>query len=189
MRLIVGISGASGVIMGYKLLQVLHALPEVETHLIITAGAKENFRCETKRSISEVEQLATVVHDNANLAATISSGSFVTDGMIVLPCSMKTVAGIAAGFAENLLLRAADVCLKENRRVVLIPREMPLSRIHLRNIKEAADCGCTIIPPMLTFYNGSDTIEKQIDHIIGKILQQFGLNYPNFIPWKTKVSS
>ncbi|MCR5756531.1 MAG: UbiX family flavin prenyltransferase [Selenomonas sp.] len=184
MRIIIGISGASGVIMGYELLKVLKNFDNVETHLVITEGAAENFRCETNLTLAEVKALSDVVHDNRNMAAAISSGSFVTDGMIILPCSMKTVAGIAAGFAENLLLRAADVCLKENRRVVIVPREMPLSRIHLRNIKEIADYGCVVIPPMLTFYNGADTVEKQIQHIIGKILRQFGLEYKAFVPWQ-----
>lgn len=108
----------------------------------------------------------------------------MTDGMIIIPASMKTVAGIASGFAENLLLRAADVCLKENRKVVLVPREMPLSRIHLRNIRECADNGCIIVPPMLTFYNGADSLEQQIDHIIGKILMQFGIEYQKFVAWQ-----
>ena len=187
MRLIIGISGASGVIMGYKLLQVLQKFPEVETHLVISEGAAENFRYETRLELAEIQSLATVVYDNRNLGAKISSGSFVTDGMIILPCSMKTVAGIAAGYAANLLLRAADVCLKENRRLVLVPREMPLSRLHLRNIKEAADYGSIIIPPMLTFYNGADTVDKQIDHIIGKVLRQFGLEYQSFVPWQPEA--
>lgn len=184
MRLIIGISGASGVIMGHYLLKVLKRFPQVETHLIITEGAAKNFACETEIPLTEVEALADVVYNNKNLAASISSGSFKTDGMIILPCSMKTVAGIVSGFADNLLLRAADVCLKEGRKVVISPREMPLSRIHLRNIKEAADYGCVVVPPMLTFYNGSNSVEKQIQHIIGKILRQFGLEYDRFVEWK-----
>lgn len=184
MRLIVGVSGASGVVMGYQLLKALRQLPEIEIHLVITEGAVKNFECETNIKISQLVELADFAHSNKNLAASISSGSFVTDGMIIIPASMKTVAGIASGFAENLLLRAADVCLKENRRVVLVPREMPLSRIHLRNIKECADNGCVIVPPMLTFYNGSDSLEQQIDHIIGKILMQFGIEYKKFVAWR-----
>ena len=184
MRLIVGISGASGVIMGYYLLKVLHEMPEIETHLVISEGAAKNFAYETELSLDEVRALADVVHDNRNMAASISSGSFKTDGMIVVPCSMKTVSGIANGFAENLLLRAADVCLKEGRKVVIVPREMPMSRIHLRNIKEAADYGCIVVPPVLTFYNGADTVEKQIQHIVGKILMQFHISYRDFVPWQ-----
>ena len=184
MRLIVGVSGASGVVMGYQMLKALRQLPEIEIHLVITEGAVKNFECETNIKISQLVELADFAHSNKNLAASISSGSFVTDGMIIIPASMKTVAGIASGFAETLLLRAADVCLKENRRVVLVPREMPLSRIHLRNIKECADNGCVIVPPMLTFYNGSDSLEQQIDHIIGKILMQFGIEYKKFVAWR-----
>ena len=146
MRLIVGISGASGVILGYEMLKALKLLPDCEVHLVVTEGAVKNFECET-----DVCALADVVHSNKNMAASISSGSFKTDGMIVIPCSMKTVAGIAAGYADNLLLRSADVCLKEGRKVVIVPREMPLSRLHLRNIKEASDYGCVVVPPMISF--------------------------------------
>ena len=184
MRLIIGISGASGVIMGYYLLQALKQFPELETHLIITEGAIKNFECETDLKLEQVTALATYVHSNKNLAANISSGSFKTDGMIIMPCSMKTLAGIVSGYADNLLLRAADVCLKENRKVVLVPREMPLSRIHLRNLKDAADLGCGIVPPMLTFYNHSNSVEKQIQHIIGKVLMQLGLDYQGFVAWE-----
>lgn len=182
-RLIVGISGASGVIMGYRLLQVLHDLPEVETHLVITEGAVRNFALETELPLADVQKLADVVYDNQDLAAPIASGTFTTAGMLIMPCSMASVAGIASGFATNLLLRAADVCIKEERRLVLVPRETPLSRLHLRNLTAAADYGCTIIPPMFTFYNGAATVNQQIDHIIGKCLQKFGITYANFRPW------
>ena len=138
---------------------------------------------ESKIPIEKLTALADVVHDEKNMAASISSGSFVTDGMIVMPCSMKTLAGIAAGYADTLIIRAADVCLKEGRKVVLVPREMPLNRVHLRNLKEVADAGCTIVPPLLTFYNGARTIEDQINHIVGKILMQFGIAYDKFVPW------
>lgn len=186
MRIIVGITGASGVIMGYYLLKALKNIPDIETHLIITEGAALTFPYETDIPLADVKALADVVHDNRNMAASISSGSFKTDGMVIIPCSMKTVAGIVSGFADNLLLRAADVCLKEGRKVVIVPREMPMSRIHLRNIKEAADYGCVVVPPVLTFYNGADTVEKQIQHIIGKILMQFNLDYEAFVPWTGK---
>lgn len=184
MRLIVGISGASGVVLGYHLLKALKAYPECETHLVISEGARLTFGHETDLKVEDVEKLADFVHDNKNIAASISSGSFKTDGMIVIPCSMKTLSGIAAGYAENLLIRAVDVCLKENRKVVLVPREMPFGKIHLRNMKEASDLGCVIIPPILTFYNNPKTIEDQINHIIGKILMQFGLDYKKFIAWE-----
>ena len=184
MRLIIGITGASGVVMGCQLLTELQAFPHVETHLVMTAGAQETLRYETDLSLADVTRLATCTYDNLNLAARIASGSFHTDGMVVVPCSMKTAAGIVHGFAENLLLRAADVSLKEGRKVVLVPREMPLSRIHLRNLQAAADYGCVIIPPVLTFYNGADTVEKQVQHILGKVLMQFGLELPGFVPWE-----
>ncbi len=188
MRLIIGISGASGVIMGYELLQALRPMPDIETHLVLTDGAVETFGYETSLDPEEIRAAADITYDIGNLGAAISSGSFRTDGMVILPCSMKTLAGIVSGFSDNLLLRAADVCLKESRRLILVPREMPLSRIHLRNLKEAADCGCTILPPMLTFYGERNTIRQQTDHIIGKILQQFGISYSEFRPWQGNFS-
>lgn len=184
MRLIVGISGASGVIMGYYMLKALKQIPGMEVHLVVTEGATKTFEYETDLTMDEVTAWADVVHSNKNMAANISSGSFKTDGMIIIPCSMKTVSGIASGFATNLLLRAADVCIKESRKVVIVPREMPMSKIHLRNIKKAADYGCIVVPPLLTFYNGSNSVEKQIHHIIGKILMQFGVAYKEFIAWE-----
>ena len=183
MRLIVGVSGASGVILGYYVLKALRQITDIEVHLVMTEGAKATLQYESTITVEEMEGLADVVHDSKNMAATISSGSFKTDGMIVVPCSMKSVAGMVCGFADNLLLRAADVCFKENRKVVLVPREMPLSRIHLRNLTTLAEYGCTIIPPLLTFYNDSNSVEKQINHIVGKILMQFGFESKNFIPW------
>ena len=182
MRIIVGISGASGVAMGYALLKALRAA-KVETHLVVTEAAVRTLACETPLRMEDLTGLADAVYDPGDMAARIASGSFVTDGMIVVPCSMKTLAGIVSGYADNLLLRAADVCLKEGRKVVLVPRETPLSLVHLRNLKEAAEIGCVVVPPMLTFYGGADTIEKQIDHIIGKIFLRFGLNYKNGTSW------
>ena len=133
MRIIVGISGASGVVMGYEMLKALRMQEDCEIHLVITQGAIENFKYETDMEIKEVMKLADYCYDDKNMAASISSGSFRTDGMIVIPCSMKTVSAIANGYGANLLVRAVDVCIKESRRVVLVPREMPLSRIHLDN--------------------------------------------------------
>lgn len=184
MRLIVGISGASGVILGYHMLKALKVYPEFETHLVISEGARVTFGLETNLKIEDVEKMANYVHSNKNLAASISSGSFKTSGMIVMPCSMKTLSGIATGYAENLLIRAVDVCLKENRKVVLVPREMPLGKLHIKNLKEVSDLGCIIVPPMLTFYNNPQTLEEQINHIIGKVLMQFGLDHKKFIAWE-----
>lgn len=183
MRIIVGVSGATGVEMSYYLMRALRSIEECKIHLVMSSGAKVTWNLESKIPIEKLTALADVVHDEKNMAASISSGSFVTDGMIVMPCSMKTLAGIAAGYADTLIIRAADVCLKEGRKVVLVPREMPLNRVHLRNLKEVADAGCTIVPPLLTFYNGARTIEDQINHIVGKILMQFGIAYDKFVPW------
>lgn len=184
MRLIVGISGASGVILGYYMLKALRQIPNVETHAIITEGAALNFSCETDLTLDEVKAQADVVHDNTNLGASISSGSFKTDGMIIIPCSMKSLSGIANGYADNLLNRAADVCLKENRKIVVVPREMPFNRVHLKNMSQLAEYGVSIIPPLLTFYNNSNSVEKQIQHIIGKVLMQFDIDYKEFVPWE-----
>lgn len=183
LKLIVGLSGASGVIMGFRLLETLRRTAECETHLIVTESAKHTWELETEQDISTLYALADRVYDPNDLSAPISSGSYRTDGMIVLPCSMKTLAGIVSGYADNLLLRAADVCLKENRRLVVCPRETPLSRVHLRNLYAAAEAGCTVIPPMLTFYNRPMTVDDQIDHVIGKALAQFGLVPETFRAW------
>lgn len=184
MRLIVGISGASGVALGYYLLKALRRQENVETHLVITAGAIKNFAHETTLDVAAVRAEADVCYSDSNLAAAISSGSFVTDGMIVAPCSMKTLSGIVNSYDANLLVRAADVCLKEGRKVVLLPREMPLNRSHLRNLSRAAEDGCVIIPPMLTFYNNAQHLDEQVNHVIGKVLMQFGMKHAQFIPWQ-----
>jgi 4-hydroxy-3-polyprenylbenzoate decarboxylase len=187
MRMIVGITGASGVILGVRLLQELRRHEQCEVHLIVTQNAKLTLKFETDIAEAELLSLADFYYDERNLAALIASGSFVTDGMIVVPCSMKTLSAISVGYAENLLVRAVDVCLKENRRVVLVPREMPFGKIHLKNMYRAADLGCTIIPPMLTFYNAPRTIEDEISHVVGKVLLQFGITPHSFHPWKGEI--
>ena len=184
MRLIVGISGATGACMGLRLLQALATFDDVETYLVVSEGAKMTIRSENAGALEEYEALADRVFDSHDLAVCISSGSYKTDGMIVIPCSMKSLSAIAHSYGDNLLTRAADVCLKEGRKVVLVPREMPLSKSHIRNLYLAADNGCAIIPPMLTFYNDCPTTDAQVDHIIGKILAQFGLEYAPFKPWE-----
>ena len=178
MRLIVGISGASGVVIAVDLLRRLREIEDVETHLIVTEGAELTIKHETNFDLYAVKQLADVVYNVNEMDASIASGSFLTDGMVIVPCSMKTVAGIASGYAENLLLRAADVCIKERRKLIVVPREIPFSRIHLRNMLELADNGVIILPPLMTFYNVPSTIQQQIDHIVGKILKQFNLPSP-----------
>lgn len=182
MRLIVGISGASGATLGIEMLRQLKACG-VETHLVVSEGGIKTIESETSYTLGDVQALADHHYDDANLGARISSGSYMTDGMIVAPCSMKSVSAIANAYDANLLVRAADVCLKENRRVVLLPREMPLNKAHLRNLELCADYGCTIIPPMLTFYNRPTTVQEQVVHIVGKTLMQFGLSIDGFKPW------
>lgn len=183
MRIIVGVTGASGVIMSYHLLKALRQIDDCEIHLIVSEGGKKNWDMEVDMPFEALTSLADVVHSDKNMAATISSGSYKTDGMIVIPCSMKTLAGVAAGYAENLIVRSVDVCLKENRKVVLVTREMPFSKVHLRNMKEAADNGCAIVSPVLTFYNGALTLVEQINHVVGKVMMQFGIDHSSFVPW------
>jgi len=186
MKIVLGISGASGAILGVRLLQALQEFPVVETHVVISALGAQTLAYETGLTAAEVREMAQQSYEADDLFAPIASGSFASAGMIVCPCSMKTVAAICQGLSDSLLLRAADVCLKENRRLVLVPREMPLSRVHLRNLSAAAELGCTIIPPLLTFYNQPRTVEDHIDHIVGKVLAQFGLRYSRFQPWEGK---
>jgi 4-hydroxy-3-polyprenylbenzoate decarboxylase len=175
MRLIVGISGASGVIYGIRLLEALRAMPDVETHLIVSKGAKINIALETDWLLKDVEGLADVVHSDRNLAASVSSGSFQTAGMIIAPCSMKTLSGVVNAYADNLLVRAADVILKEHRRLVLVPRESPLHVGHTRLLHEAASMGAIICPPMPAFYTAPRTVADIVDHSVGRILDLFGL--------------
>ena len=184
MRIIIGISGASGVIMGKKLMETIKAETDWEIHLVVSDSAVHTWELECSEDIETLYSLADVSYDPYDMAAAISSGSFVTGGMIVLPCSMKTLAGIVSGYTDNLLLRAADVCMKEGRKLVLCPRETPLGKVHLRNLHEASQLGCTIVPPVLTFYSGAETLDEQINHVIGKILLQFGLVPKNFRQWE-----
>jgi 4-hydroxy-3-polyprenylbenzoate decarboxylase len=176
MRLIVGISGASGVIYGIRLLEVLKAHSDVETHLVISNGGKLNISLETSRDVKQVESLASVVHSDQNLAATIASGSFRTDGMIVAPCSMKTLSGIVNSYADTLMVRAADVVLKECRRLVLVPREMPLHQGHCRLLHEASRMGAVIAPPMPAFYNEPQSVDDIVNHSVGRLLDLFGID-------------
>lgn len=182
-KIIIGISGADGVCLGVRALELLHAVEDVETHLVMTSAAEKNLELAGYK-VQEVYALADHSYDKDDMAAKISSGSFLTEGMLVVPCSMKSLAALACGYTDNLLQRAVDVCLKENRRVVIIPREMPLGRIHLRNLLTASELGCTIVPPVLTFYNNPATIQDHIDHILAKALLQFGIILPTFKPWE-----
>ena len=184
MRLIIGISGASGAIMGVELLRELSRKWRVETHLVMTDSALLTLKSETSLNPDSVYALASAVYDNHNMGAKIASGSFAADGMIIMPCSMKTTAGIVSGYSDNLLLRAADVCLKEQRKLVIVPRESPLSVIHLRNLKKAAKAGCVVMPPVLTFYDNANTVEKQIRNIVGRTLLQFGFEVDGRAEWQ-----
>lgn len=176
MRLIVGISGASGVIYGIRLLEVLRELQEVETHLVMSSTGRMNIPIETDYAAKDVEDLADVVHKPNDIAATISSGSFRTDGMIVAPCSMKTLSGIVNSYTDNLLSRAADVVLKERRKLVLVPRESPLHAGHCRLLHEAAQMGIVIAPPMPAFYNRPHSVDDIVNHSVGRILDIFDLD-------------
>ncbi len=176
MRLIVGISGASGVIYGIRMLEVLKDQPEVETHLVISNGGKLNITLETHWDVKDVEALADEVHSDQNLAATIASGSFKTDGMVVAPCSMKTLSGIVNSYADTLVVRAADVVLKENRPLVLMPRETPLHTGHCRLLHEASLMGISIAPPMPAFYNKPQSVDDIINHNVGRVLDLIGVD-------------
>lgn len=183
-RLIVGISGASGVVYGVRALQVLQALPDVETHLILSAAAKRTLVEETDWSPDAVEALADVVHSHRDIGASVASGSFRTAGMLVAPCSIKTLAGIAHSYADNLLVRAADVCLKERRPLVLMVREMPLHLGHLELMAQAARCGAIVAPPVPAFYNRPRTLDDIVDHAVGKALDLFGIEHALLKRWK-----
>src|SRR5689334_3461261 len=182
-RLIVGISGASGVIYGVRLLQALKPLP-VETHLVMTRTAEVTLAHETKMKVSDVRRLADVAYPIGDLAAAISSGSFQTIGMIVAPCSMRSLGEIAHGISSNLLTRAADVVLKERRRLVLVARETPLHTIHLRNLVTVSELGAIVAPPMPAFYNKPKTLDDVIDHTVGRLLDLFGFDTGKVKRWR-----
>ncbi|MEU6125799.1 non-oxidative hydroxyarylic acid decarboxylases subunit B [Streptomyces sp. NPDC047123] len=183
MRLIVGITGATGAVLGIRLLEALRELGDVETHLVLSRWARATIELETPWSVREVGKLADVVHRPGDQAAALSSGSFATDGMVVVPCSMKTLAGIRAGYADGLIGRAADVVLKERRPLVLVPRETPLHEIHLENMLALARMGVRLVPPMPAFYNRPATVEDVVDHLVARVLDQFGLPGPRTDRW------
>jgi 4-hydroxy-3-polyprenylbenzoate decarboxylase len=174
-RLIVGVSGSSGLPYGIRLLEVLRKLGSHEIHLILTDAAKLNISVETEHRVKDVEALADVVHNVMNISASIASGSFRTEGMIVAPCSIRTLSAITHSFADNLLVRAADVVLKERRRLVVMPRETPLHTGHCKLLYEASQMGVIIFPPMPTFYGRPQTIDDMIDTTVGRVLDLFGI--------------
>jgi 4-hydroxy-3-polyprenylbenzoate decarboxylase len=175
MKIIVGITGATGAIFGIKILEALKD-QGVETHVIISKWAETTIRLETSYDFKDVLNLASVVHSPTNQAASISSGSFQTDGMIIAPCSMKTLAAIRIGYTDTLIARAADVVLKERRKLVLLARESPLNEIHLENMLALSRAGAVILPPMLAFYNRPKTLDDAINHIVARTLDQFGID-------------
>lgn len=183
MRLVVGISGSSAPQLGIRLLERLRNHPDVETHLVVSNGARRSIELEAGVDADYVEKLATVSYSPTDLAAAISSGSFVTAGMVVIPCSMRSLSAIATGNTADLLTRAADVTLKERRRLVLVTRETPLNLIHIRNMETVTLAGATVLPPVLAFYHRPRTVEDLLDHAVGKALDQFGIEHQLFQRW------
>jgi 4-hydroxy-3-polyprenylbenzoate decarboxylase len=179
-------TGATGAILGVRLLEALKDC-DVESHLVISNWARRTLEHETPYTVKQVCALADVYHNSANMAAEISSGSFITDGMVVIPCSMRTLGGIAHGYGEHLVHRAADVVLKERRRLVLVVRESPLSELHLENMLKLARVGVTIIPPMPAFYNHPKSIDDIVNHIVARVLDQFGITARFAKRWDGKM--
>ncbi|MGB1401248.1 MAG: UbiX family flavin prenyltransferase [Pseudohongiellaceae bacterium] len=188
MRLIIGMSGASGVIYGIRLLEVLSRVEQVETHLVLSDSAKLNIAIETDRSAKEVQALADEVYSNRDIAARLASGSFKTDGMIVAPCAVKTLSAIANSYADSLLVRAADVMLKERRRLVLVPRETPLHTGHCELLLKASQIGAILAPPMPAHYINPQTVDDLVDHHVGRILDLFDLDPGLVQRWQGPVS-
>ncbi|MBR7800841.1 UbiX family flavin prenyltransferase [Undibacterium fentianense] len=176
-RIIVAITGATGAIYGVRLLQHLHAIPNIETHLMISDAGVLNIHQELDRKRKDVEALAHVVHSVRDVGASIASGSFQSDGMIIAPCSMKTLAAVAHGFADNLITRAADVVLKERRRLVLMVRETPFNLAHLRNMTAVTEMGGIVFPPLPNFYHRPSTIEEMVDHSVARVLDLFQIEH------------
>jgi 4-hydroxy-3-polyprenylbenzoate decarboxylase len=183
MRLIVGITGATGAILGIRTLEILRDLG-VETHLILSKWAEATIHLETDWSVADVKKLASYVYSPTDQAAALASGSFIVHGMIIIPCSMKTLSSIRMGLCDNLITRAADVTIKESRKLVLVPRESPLSAIHLENMLKLAELGVSIVPPMLAFYHRPSSIEDVINHIIARALDQLGIPTDVSPRWK-----
>lgn len=182
MKIIVAITGSSGVLYGIRMLEILQKLG-IYTHLVLSDWGERNIRIETHMTIDYVKSLSSITYDNSNMAAPISSGSFQIDGMAIVPCSMKTVSSIANGYDDNLISRAAGVCIKESRKLVLVPRETPISAIHLQNMLRLCKIGVVILPAMPGFYHKPRTIEDLVDHLVGKILDQFGIEHNVFRRW------
>ncbi|WP_158738226.1 UbiX family flavin prenyltransferase [Alteribacillus sp. YIM 98480] len=186
MKIIVGISGATGPIYGIRLLEALDQAG-VETHLILSEWAEKTIAIETTYTVDYVKGLASYIYNTSNQAAVISSGSFITDGMIIAPCSMKTLASISFGLADNLISRSADVVLKENRKLVILPREAPLNQIHIENMLRLSKMGVVINPPMPAFYNHPQSVDDIINHTVARTLDQFGIDNQLTKRWLQKT--
>ena len=182
-RIVVGMTGATGAVLGVEVLRRLQDCPDVQTHLVLSRWARATIQLETELSAGDVSELADVVYSSDDQAAAISSGSFRTDGMVVVPCSMKTLAGVRMGYADGLIARAADVTLKERRKLVLVPRETPLSEIHLDNMLALARMGVSVVPPMPAFYNHPASVGDIVEHIVTRILDQFDIESPTARRW------
>lgn len=182
-KIVIGFSGASGIIYGIRLLEVLHS-NNIQTYLIISEWAKKNIVIETTKTLEYVKSLSSVNYDNSKLDASVSSGSFLHDGMVIVPCSMKSLSSIANGYDDTLISRAASVTLKESRKLILVPRETPLSRIHLENMIKVQEAGAIILPAMPGFYHNPSSIDQIVDHLVGKILDQLKIKHELFKRWK-----
>jgi flavin prenyltransferase len=193
-RLIIGMTGSTGAIFGVRMLEALKG-SDIESHLIISKWAQRTLEHETRYSVEQVRSLASIVHSQGDMGASISSGSFKTEGMVVMPCSVRTLAGIANGYGEHLVHRAADVVLKERRRLVLVVRETPLSEVHLENMLKLARMGASIVPPVPAFYNHPQTVDDIVNHIVARVLDQFDIPAPFAKRWDghmhtaTKIST
>jgi len=188
-RLVIGMSGASGVILGIRALEILRQINEIESHLVISPAAKLTVAQETDWLAQDVLALADIVHNYNDIGASIASGSFTTMGMIILPCSMKTLSAIANSYADNLLVRAADVMLKEGRPLILGVRETPLHRGHLRLMDQAAEAGAVIFPPMPAFYTQPQSVDDIVDNLVGRILARVGVENELYFKWKDSANS
>jgi 4-hydroxy-3-polyprenylbenzoate decarboxylase len=182
-RIVVGITGATGAVYGVRLLQRLHVTPGVETHLVVSDAASLTLHQEVGMQRRDVEALAHVVHKNREIGASIASGSFQTDGMVIAPCSMKTLAAVAHGLADNLVARAADVILKERRRLILMVRETPFNLAHLRNMTAVTEMGGIVFPPLPSFYHRPASIDEMVDHTLDRVLDLLGIENPQAARW------
>ena len=182
-KIVIGFSGASGIIYGIRLLEVLHSI-NIQTFLIVSEWAKKSIEIETDKTLEYVKSLSSINYDNSKLDASVSSGSFLHDGMVIVPCSMKSLSSIANGYDDTLISRAASVTLKESRKLILVPRETPLSRIHLENMIKLQDAGAIILPAMPGFYHKPSSIDEIVDHLVGKILDQLKIEHDLFRRWK-----